>query len=112
MIVAAFDNETEQWACMRRLAAEIRLRRDNGDDEARREHAAGSNYEPGYQRRAANGRLVGRAISHGVYPAGVQGLELPGSMSVLRSETAAADPDQAELSGPADPAAGRPPADR
>ncbi|MDQ2874322.1 MAG: hypothetical protein M3Y33_05735 [Actinomycetota bacterium] len=90
VIVAAFDNEPEFQACIREVAAEIRRRRENGENVDRREHASGTICEPGYLRRAANGHLLGRAIRHGVWPQALEGLELPSNMGLVtavRDET-------------------------
>jgi hypothetical protein len=45
-------------------------------------------HEPGYCRRAANGRLVGRAIRHGVAPRLLDDLELPSNVGFVRAERA------------------------
>jgi hypothetical protein len=48
-------------------------------------------HEPGYQRRAANGRLVMPALDHGVTPGPwLTGRELPSSMAPLSAEDGAA----------------------
>jgi hypothetical protein len=86
VVVAAFDNEREMWARMQEIGAEIKRRREAGEEVDRGEHASGSIHEPGYLRRAANGHLVSRAISHGVFPRFLQGVELPSNMSVARAE--------------------------
>jgi hypothetical protein len=90
VVVAAFDNEPEFQACMQEVGAEIRRRRENGENVDRREHASGTIYEPGYLRRAANGHLLWRAIRHGVAPPGLERLELPSNTSyvtAVRDET-------------------------
>jgi hypothetical protein len=96
VIVAAFDNEPEFQACMQEVAAEIRRRRENGENVDRREHASGSIYEPGYLRRAANGHLLSRAIRHGVTAAGLERLELPSNTSYVTAvrDEAVDDADQ------------------
>src|ERR1700678_1601315 len=66
VIVAAFDNEAQFKARMQEVADEIRRRRETGEDVDRREHASGSIFEPGHQRRAANGHLVWRALKRGI----------------------------------------------
>ena len=86
VVVAAFDNEREMWARMQEIGAEINRRRDAGEEVDRGEHASGSIHEPGYLRRAANGHLVSRAISHGVFPRFLQEVEPPSNMSVARAE--------------------------
>lgn len=93
VVVAAFDNEREMWARMAEIGAEIRRRREAGEKVDRGEHASGSIHEPGYLRRAANGHLVSRAISHGVFPRRLQEVELPSNMSVARAESPPRDDD-------------------
>jgi hypothetical protein len=86
VVVAAFDNEREFWACMEGVRAEIGRRREAGEPVDPGEHAAGVVHEPGYLRRAANGHLVSRAIRHGVAGQWIEELELPSNMSVARVE--------------------------
>jgi hypothetical protein len=86
VIVAAFDSEPEFRACMDEVGAEIERRREAGEDVDPRERVSGTIHEPGSRRRAANGHLIGRAISHGVSPRSLEGLELPSYMTVLRAE--------------------------
>ncbi len=86
-IVAAFDNEAEFKALIRKLGDDLKERRDAGEAVDPREHITGQRYEPGYRRRQRNGHLLTRAIRHGVsLPDDVMDrLELPTGMSVLRS---------------------------
>lgn len=84
--VAAFDNEREFEAFAARVQQEIERRRRDGEPVDPREHVSGVLHEPGYRRRAANGRLVERAIAHGVAPRWLDELELPGNMSFVRAE--------------------------
>ena len=86
VVVAAFDNEPEFLACIRRVTAEIGQRRQRGQDVDAREHASGVVYEPGYLRRAANGHLVSRAFKRGIAGLPLEELELPTNMAVFRSE--------------------------
>ena len=86
VVVAAFDSEVESHACMREVGAEIERRREAGEEVDPREHASGSIHEPGSRRRAANGHLIARALSHGVSPRSLQGLEWPSNMTVLGAE--------------------------
>jgi len=86
VVVAAFDNEPEFWACMEGVQAEIRRRREAGEPVDPGEHSSGVVHEPGYLRRAANGHLVSRAIRHGVAGRWIGELELPSNMSVVRAE--------------------------
>jgi hypothetical protein len=66
VVVAAFDNEPEFLACVERVGAEIRQRRELGERVDPREHASGVVHDSGYLRRAANGHLLRRAFRHGV----------------------------------------------
>jgi hypothetical protein len=86
MVVAAFDNEREFWACMEGVQTEIRSRRESGEPVDPREHASGTVHEPGYLRRAANGHLVTRAIRRGVAGRWIEALELPSNMAVARAQ--------------------------
>ena len=87
VVVAAFDSEVEVRACMREVGAEIERRREAGEEVDPREHVSGSIYEPGSRHRAANGHLIARALSHGVSPRSLQGLEWPSNMTVLGAES-------------------------
>ena len=91
VVVAAFDNEPEYRACIEEVAAEIRRRRETGDDAGWREHASGTIYEPGYVRRAANGHLVMRAIKRGISTPALRDLELPSNMSSVTAERVETD---------------------
>ena len=86
--VAAFDNEPEFLACLADLRGEIERRTRDGEPADPAEHVSGVVHEPGYHRRAANGRLVGRAISHGVAPRLLDDLELPPNVSFVRARRA------------------------
>ncbi len=85
VVVAAFDNEPEFLACVQRIEAEIRQRRERGERVDPREHASGVVHEPGYFRRAANGHLLSRAAKHGVAGLRFEELELPSNMSLFRA---------------------------
>lgn len=90
VVIAAFDNETEYEACIEAATAELRKRRDDGDELHPTDHVSGMVLEPGYLRRAANAHLLRRAIEHGVVPDNwPDSLELPRNMALLRSETPA-----------------------
>ncbi len=84
--VAAFDNEREFLDCIEALRDEIERRKRDGQPVDPREHISGVVHEPGYRRRAANGRLVWRAVSHGVAPRCLDELELPSNVSFARAE--------------------------
>jgi hypothetical protein len=87
VVIGAFDNEAEYEACIEAAAAELRRRRDDGDEIHPTEHVSGVALEPGYLRRAANGHLLRRAIEHGAVPdKWLDSLELPRNMALLRYE--------------------------
>ena len=86
VVVAAFDNKAEYFACVESIQDEIVRRRERGEPVDPREHASGVVHEPGYLRRSANGHLVGRAIKHGAGGSWLEELELPSNMSVVRAE--------------------------
>jgi hypothetical protein len=86
VVVAAFDNEQEYRACMKRVQAEIKARRERSEPVDPGEHASGIVHEPGYLRRAANGHLLSRAIRHRASGSWVGELELPSNMSVIRAQ--------------------------
>jgi len=86
VVVAAFDNRAEYFACVEGIGAEIARRREGGEPVDPREHASGVVHEPGYLRRSANGRLVTRAIKHRAGGSWLEDLELPSSISVVRME--------------------------
>ncbi|HEY7263457.1 MAG TPA: hypothetical protein VH589_18460 [Trebonia sp.] len=99
VVMAAFDNEREFWACLEGVHAEIRSRREAGEPVDPREHASGTVHEPGYLRRAANGHLVTRAIRHGAAGRWIEALELPSNMSVARAQRRPRASDDALLPG-------------
>jgi hypothetical protein len=83
VLVAAFDNEPEFWACMEGVRAEIERRRGRGEPVDPGERASGLLHEPGYLRRAANGHLVMRALHHGVAPGPwLDELDLPSNIGI------------------------------
>ena len=84
--VAAFDNEREFLACIAGLRRELDRRRRDGEPVERAEHISGVIHKPEHRRRAANGRLVLRAIRHGVAPRWLDDLELPANVSFVRAE--------------------------
>jgi hypothetical protein len=86
VVVGAFDNEREFRACMEGVQAEIKRRRASGEPVEPGEHASGVVHEQGYRRRAANGRLLLRAIRRGAVGPWIDELELPSNISVFRAE--------------------------
>lgn len=86
VVVAAFDSRREFDACLNTASEEIERRQAAGEYVDAAEHVSGVVHEPGYARRAANGRLVMRAISHGVAPGPwMDDLEMPSNIAVFRS---------------------------
>jgi len=86
VVVAAFDNRREFEACLAETASELRARQQCGRDAEPSEHVSGVVQERGYRRKQQNARLVHRAMAHGVLPAGVERLELPSSVALLREQ--------------------------
>lgn len=85
VIVAAYDNDREYEACMEETAAGIEARRQRGEPVEPTEHVSGVVQEPGYRRKQQNGRLVARALRHGVSPAELENLEMPSNVAFLRA---------------------------
>jgi hypothetical protein len=84
VVVAAFDSRREYNACFQAASAELERRKATGEQVDPSEHVSGTVHEPGYRRRAANGRLVMRALGHGVAPGPwLEKLEMPSNMAVF-----------------------------
>jgi hypothetical protein len=84
VVVAAFDSRREFSACLDAVSEEIRRRGAAGGHVDPGEHVSGIVSEPGSRRRAADGRLVMRALSRGVAPGPwMDQLELPSNMAVF-----------------------------
>jgi hypothetical protein len=66
VVVAAFDNRREYEACLRATSDELRRREAAGEDVDSSEHVSGTVREPGHRQRAANARLLRRAMIRGV----------------------------------------------
>jgi hypothetical protein len=88
VVVAAFDNQREFERCLQAVSADIHRRRTAGEPIDAKEHVSGITREAGDDQRAANGRLVTRAIRHGVSPGSrvVERLAMPSNIAVLRAE--------------------------
>jgi hypothetical protein len=84
VVVAAFDSRREYNGCFQAASAELERRKAAGEEVDPTEHVSGTVHEPGHRRRAANGRLVMRALGHGV-AAGpwLDQLEMPSNMAVF-----------------------------
>src|SRR5215472_2304443 len=92
VVVAAFDSRREFNACFKAESVALERRRAVGEQLDPSEHVSGTVREPGYRQRAANGRLVTRALGHGVRPGPwLDELEMPSNMAVLR---ASSEPNQ------------------
>jgi len=68
VVVAAFDNQGEFERCLQAVSADIDRRRAAGEPVDAKEYASGITRQAGDDQRAASGRLVTRAIRHGVSP--------------------------------------------
>lgn len=83
VIVDAFDNRAEFEARLASTQRDIDRRRAAGEPVDRNEHASGIVWEPGHRQKAANARLVLRALHRGVAPGPwVSRLDLPSNISV------------------------------
>jgi len=84
VVVAAFDSRREFSACFRAVSEDMQRRESAGPEVDPSERVSGIVQEPGSGRRAANGRLVRRALSHGVAPGPwMDDLEMPSNMAVF-----------------------------
>jgi hypothetical protein len=84
VVVAAFDRQREYNACFQAASAELERRKAVGEQIDPSEHISGTVHEAGYRRRAANGRMVTRALSHGVAPGPwLDQLEMPSNIAVF-----------------------------
>ena len=81
VIVAAYDNEVEFEEAIATVSAEIKHARASGEDVDPQEHASGHVLEPGHRARAQNGRLIQRAVEHGVAPPESALADLPQGMA-------------------------------
>ena len=86
VVVAAYDNEQEFEARIQQESDLLENRRASGESVDPREHVTGDLRQAGHAHLAANGRLVKRAFSHGVWGGEwVDELDLPSNMWVMRS---------------------------
>jgi hypothetical protein len=86
VVVAAFDNQPDFHADIEQRAAQLRARKEQGEDVDPSEHISGQMHGPGYRRKQRNAHLLKRAIEHGVAPSLVNELELPPNISYARAE--------------------------
>jgi hypothetical protein len=86
VVVAAFDNRREFRADVEKRSAELRVRKERGEDVDPAERISGQMHEPGYRRMQRNARLLRRAVQHGVVPARTEDLDLPSNVAVIRAE--------------------------
>lgn len=98
-MVAAFDNAEEYHAEIQKRAEQLRGRRERGDEVDRAERIGGRMYEPDHRRLQRNAHLLKRAIEHGASPAGVEELELPPNVGVVRAVGPADNPDDEGAGG-------------
>jgi hypothetical protein len=99
VVVAAFDNAEEYHAEIQKRAEQLRGRRERGDEVDRAERIGGRMYEPDHRRLQRNAHLLKRAIEHGASPAGVEELELPPNVGVVRAVGPAHNPDDEGAGG-------------
>jgi hypothetical protein len=85
VVVAAFDNPHEFHADIEKRAAQLRACEERGDDVDPAERISGLMQQPGYRRLQRNAHLVKRAIKHGVALAGIEDLDLPSNVGVIRA---------------------------
>jgi len=69
-VVAVVDSSREFERLLERGAADLKRRREVGEDVDPREHYSGTVLEPGHLRRQARARLLRRAVEHGAWPSG------------------------------------------
>ena len=88
VVVAAFDSRREFDACLQAVPEEIERRKAAGEQVDAHEHVSGTVHDPGSGRRAANGRLVIRALRRGVAPGPwMNELEMPSNIAVFGPST-------------------------
>jgi hypothetical protein len=85
VVVAAFDNPNEFHTDIEERAAQLRARKERGDDVDHAEYISGMMHQPGYRRLQENAHLLKRAIEHGVAPVGVEDLGLPSNVGFIRA---------------------------
>jgi hypothetical protein len=85
VVVAAFDNAEEFHADIEQRAAQLRAGKECRDDVDSAEYISGITHQPGYRRLQRNAHLLKRAIEHGVPLAGVEDLDLPSKVRVIRA---------------------------
>lgn len=88
IVVAAFDNRQEFENSIDAMAADLRRRREAGEDIGPREHISGTVLEPGHHRKQEGGRIIKRAIERGasldVETWDRLANDLPSGMAVMR----------------------------
>ncbi len=87
MIVAAFDNSLEFEAAIHAAAANLRRRRESGEDVDSREHVSGIVLEPGDHRKQQAGRTIKRGATLDAETWDRLGNDLPSGMGVVRFES-------------------------
>ncbi|MGA8546154.1 MAG: hypothetical protein WB785_12955 [Mycobacterium sp.] len=99
VVVAAYDNPAEFQADIERRAAQLRARKERGADVDPAERISGLVQPPDYRRLQRNAHLVKRAIEHGVAPAGIDDLDLPPDVGVIRAEGRNDSPPYGDIQG-------------
>ena len=84
-MVAAFDNPDEFHAEIETRAAQLRACKERGDRVDSVEYISGMALQPGYRRLQRNAHLLKRAIEHGIALDGVEDLNLPSNVGVMRA---------------------------
>ena len=91
VVVAAYDSEAEFRAAIDALSAELRRRREAGEDVDLQEHVTGVVLDPGYRRKQQGGRIIKHAVEHGASLSGEAWdrltSDLPPGMAVFRYES-------------------------
>lgn len=90
-VVAVVDGSRELERLIERGGAELRRRREAGEDVDPREYYSGVVLEPGHLRGQAQARLLRRAVQHGVWPTSALGdLKLPSGVAILQADASRA----------------------
>ena len=85
-VIAAFDNKREFSKFFKQVSDELRRRRASGENAEASEYYSGIVLEPGHRRLQQNGRILARAMKHGVSSGAIlDHLELPPDVAVFRS---------------------------
>jgi hypothetical protein len=83
VVVAAFDNPNEFHTDIEERTAQLRARKERGEDVDHAEYISGMMHPSGYRRLQGNAHLLKRAIEHGVALVGVEDLGLPSNVGFI-----------------------------